>query len=617
MAEAPDYGPVFQLVNDAVFVHDAGTGAILDVNRRAEQMYAATRDQIVASRISDISEGPEYGEAQALARLRAAAAGAPQVFEWRARGRDGRVFWVEVNIAPATIGGEGRLLAVVRDVTDRKRAEEASRDAERRLRAVLETIPQLVWTCDPEGRCDYLGQQWADYTGAPLEAGLGYGWLDRLHPDDRAPAREAWAWSVRTGRMLDLRLRFRRGDGVHRWFTARALAMKDAAGRVMRWFGTCTDVDDQVRAEVELRDADRRKNEFLGVLSHELRNPLAPIRNGLYLLDHATPGSAQARHAKEVIERQTEHLTRLVDDLLDVTRISRGKVELQREALDLAELVHRTCDDHRSLFDARAVELRLEVAGPIAIDADPTRMAQVIGNVLQNAAKFSHEGGVVTVAARVRDGRAEVRVRDGGVGIAQDLLPHVFEPFVQADGGLARTRGGLGLGLALVKGLVELHGGTVRLHSDGPDRGAEVVVSVPLSASAPRSAPAREAPVPGRRALSILVIEDNVDAAQTIAEILSLEGHTVHVATDGTSGLARARELRPDVVLSDIGLPDLDGYEIARRLRGDPAFRGTRLVALSGYAQPEDRRRAREAGFDAHLAKPLGIAEILAALAAG
>ncbi len=305
-----------------------------------------------------------------------------------------------------------------------------------------------------------------------------------------------------------------------------------------------------------------------------------------------------------------------MDDLLDVTRISRGKIELEREGIDLREIVARTCDDHRGLFEGRRIELRLEQCGPVWIDADATRIAQIVGNLLQNAAKFSREGGTVTVGLCLVNGDAELRVRDDGMGIPADLLPRIFEPFVQAASGLARTKGGLGLGLAIVKGIVELHGGSVRASSEGTGRGSELVITLPSAREARPSVPASTARA-ATRSIEILVIEDNVDAAETIAEVLRMEGHRVHIATDGLSGITRARELKPEVVVCDIGLPDVDGYEVARELRKDAALRSTRLIALSGYAQPEDRERAREAGFEAHLGKPAPLDELNEIVSAG
>jgi len=356
-------------------------------------------------------------------------------------------------------------------------------------------------------------------------------------------------------------------------------------------------------SERSLREADRRKDEFLAMLSHELRNPLAPIRGGIYILEHAAPGGEQARRAHAVIDRQVAHLTRLVDDLLDVTRISRGKIRLQREPIDFAELVRRVVEDHRSAFTANNLALEAAIsAGPIWIDADATRVAQVIGNLLHNASKFTPAGGHVTVVVEREGGHATARIRDDGTGIDPDMLARVFEPFTQAATTMDRSRGGLGLGLALVKGLVELHAGQVAAHSDGPGKGAEVVVRFPLGAAA-YSSQAHPAVLP-YRPRRILIIEDHADAAECLQTLLELGGHDVRVAFNGQDGLRAARAFMPDVVLCDIGLPGMDGFDVARAFRADPSLGGIVLVALSGYALQEDVQRAMEAGFHRHLAKP-------------
>jgi CheY-like chemotaxis protein len=280
-------------------------------------------------------------------------------------------------------------------------------------------------------------------------------------------------------------------------------------------------------------------------------------------------------------------------------------------------VVPRICDDHRATFQDRGVDLRVDAADPAWIETDETRFAQVVGNLLHNAAKFTREGGKVVARVRAVEGQAEISVRDDGLGITADLLPRLFEPFMQAEGGLARTKGGLGLGLALVKGLVELSGGSVRARSEGVNQGAEFVLTFPLVPAPDRSLPAPPTlgTSPGRAGVQVLVIEDNLDAAHSVADVLTLEGHRVHVATSGTSGIAKARELKPAVILCDIGLPDVDGYEVARTIRADEALRSTRLIAVSGYAQPEDRQRAARAGFDMHIPKPPSMDVLLAAVA--
>jgi PAS domain S-box-containing protein len=361
-----------------------------------------------------------------------------------------------------------------------------------------------------------------------------------------------------------------------------------------------------VEARRGLEEADKNKNEFLAVLSHELRNPLTPIRNSLYVLSRAAPGSEQAKRAQEVIDRQTGQLARLVDDLLDVTRVSRNKIQLQRRQLELNQLVRHTVEDHRSLFDGKGIIVETSFAPErLPICGDEARLAQMVGNLLQNAAKYTPFGGkvrIVTAAAKSRK-RAVLRVVDTGVGIEPAILRRLFQPFMQAESTLDRSKGGLGLGLALVKGLVELHGGEVRAQSDGPGRGAEFEAELPLDETPAAEATPRVA-VSAGKGRRVLIIEDNTDAADSLREVLELSEHIVEVAYNGVDGLAAARVFEPQVVLCDIGLPGMDGYEVARTFRADPALKGVFLVALSGYALPEDLQQAWKAGFDKHLAKP-------------
>jgi len=357
-----------------------------------------------------------------------------------------------------------------------------------------------------------------------------------------------------------------------------------------------------------LAKADVNKNHFLAVLSHELRNPLAPITNSLYVLDHAVPGGEQAHRAQGVIGRQVAQLARLVDDLLDVTRIARNKIPLQRQRLELGELVRRTMEDHRPQFEKNEVHLELApTSQPVFVDGDSNRLAQIVGNLLQNSVKFTGPGGRTRVSVST-DSEAKwafVRVTDTGVGMDQEMLARLFQPFAQADATLDRSKGGLGLGLALVKGLVELHHGTIAAHSLGLGQGAEFVIRLPLALEGVSSDGhvRSSTPVPGGRR-RVLIIEDNVDAADSLREALEFGEHEVEVAYNGPAGIAKARKYAPEIVFCDIGLPGMDGYDVARAFRADDALKGVYLVALSGYAQPEDVQRATEAGFDRHLAKP-------------
>jgi PAS domain S-box-containing protein len=514
---------------------------------------------------------------------------------------------------PIRVDDAHAVLGEITDAGERERREqhvlETLRESERRYRDLFEkmtegfAIHEIV--CDASGApVDYrfleVNPAFERLTGLSREKVVGR-LLGEVLPGDNSVWISAYGKVALTGEPIQFDSH---AEGLGRHYDVFAFCPRPRQFAVL-----FVDVTARKRSEERLAEADRRKSEFIALLSHELRNPLAPIRSALFLLDHADCDPERAGRARAVIERQVDHLARLVDDLLDVTRIGSGKIELRRTRVDLGALARRVCEDHRPLFERGGVALRCEVAhAPVWVDADTTRLAQVIGNLVQNSAKFTHRGGTTWVAVAGREGHAELRVRDDGIGMEPGLLARLFEPFTQGDRTLARTSGGLGLGLALVKGLVDLHGGTVRAQSAGPGRGAQIVVELPLAnpGVAPE-APSAEAAVAG---LEIVVIEDNADAGETLVEVLRIEGHRAQLALDGRSGIALVRRVRPDVVLCDLGLPDLDGYEVARTLRAEPALARTMLFALSGYAQPEDRDRAAEAGFDAHLAKPAPVEEL-------
>ncbi len=360
-----------------------------------------------------------------------------------------------------------------------------------------------------------------------------------------------------------------------------------------------------------LAESDRRKDEFLATLAHELRNPLAPIRNALEILRHAGPEAPASPATVEMMERQVRQMVRLIDDLLDISRISRGRIELRREPIDLASAIAGAVETARPLIEASGHELTVRLPErPVAVEADPSRLAQLLGNLLDNAAKYTDRGGRIEIAAGREGDAAVVRVRDNGIGIPAALQPGVFEMFTQgpgASGRGGRRQGGLGVGLALVKSLVELHGGSVEVASAGAGQGCEFVVRLPLAATAP--AGGRPAPLPASppvlwAARRTLVVDDNRDAADSLALLLEMAGGDVRTAYDGPSALEAACAHRPEVIVLDIGMPGMDGYEVARRLRRHAATRGALLIALTGWGHEEDVRRAREAGFDHHLVKP-------------
>jgi signal transduction histidine kinase/CheY-like chemotaxis protein len=367
---------------------------------------------------------------------------------------------------------------------------------------------------------------------------------------------------------------------------------------------------DNARLYGELKEADRRKDEFLAMLAHELRNPLAPIRNALHLMRMPGLSDETIEQARQMTERQVLHLVRLVDDLLDVSRIMRGRIELRKEPVELADVIARAVETAQPVLDARGQELVLTVPpGPLRLEADPARLTQVIGNLLNNAAKFSQRPGRVWLTAEKSLQGNEVvlivKVRDEGSGIQADLLQHVFDLFVQGDRTLARSHGGLGIGLTVVRKLVELHGGSVTAHSEGPGKGSEFIVRLPVELDQPACQTGQTGTPAETAGWRVLVVDDNVDAAESLTLLLRLRGHEVQKAHTGPEALRAAAEHRPEVVVLDIGLPGMDGYEVARRLRQEPRFQETVLVAVTGYGKEDDRRRSEEAGFDHHLVKPV------------
>jgi PAS domain S-box-containing protein len=499
---------------------------------------------------------------------------------------------------------ESRTVAILfRDVTEQKRAEQRLRQSEHRFREMADEAPAMLWVTDAQHESTFLSRGWYEYTGQTAAEALGMGWLEAVHPDDRSGSRRAFLEAAGRREPFTMEHRLRTASGAYRWVLDTGRPRIGPDGAFLGYIGSVIDIHERRVAEEALRDADRRKGEFLGVLSHELRNPLAPIRSGIHLLERAPAGSPIAMRALESVRRQAEQLTRLVDDLLDVTRIGRGKVELRPVALDLAALAGRAAEDYRELVQDRGLELVVDLPPDVVlVHGDETRLAQILGNLLHNAAKFTPRGGRVTLSVTACDEGAVIQVRDTGTGIEPALLESVFEPFTQVAQTLARTDGGLGLGLALVRGLAELHGGSVTAESEGRGRGTGFKVVLPLMRTGSpreRAATARGAPVRRR----VLVVDDNRDAAETLALLVETFGHEAEVAFDGPSAVAQARVRAPDVVLCDIGLPGMSGYEVAQALRAaDPD--GLQLIAVSGYAQPEDLKRAAEAGFDALVPKP-------------
>ncbi len=487
------------------------------------------------------------------------------------------------------------------EVTELQRTQQA-------LLAFSNSIPAIAWVAAADGPLERFNSQWQAYTGQTAESALGKGWMASLHPDDRLVARENWA-RVRGGNQewqIDYRLRS--AAGAYRWFQARAVPQLDADGRVLRWFGTTTDIEETRAAAQVLQDADRQKDEFLATLAHELRNPLAPIRTAVQLLASPAATDRVREQATAVITRQVGHMAHLLDDLIDIARITRRRLTLKKERMSIDELVETALETARPLTEARRQVLEATVASTgLQLVADPVRLAQILSNLLNNASKYTDAGGRITLEVTLAPGAVVFTVTDSGIGMSEAAISKVFAMFAQEQSALDRSEGGLGIGLALVKGLVELHEGTVSAYSAGPGLGSRFTVTLPAPAQEAEAAPEAQTgglPAAPDRARVVLLADDNRDAVDLLAELLRMDGHVVHTANDGLQAVALAGQLQPDVLVLDIGMPGKNGYEVARHVRAQPGGDRPLLIAATGWGQDDDRQKAMAAGFDLHLTKP-------------
>jgi PAS domain S-box-containing protein len=504
---------------------------------------------------------------------------------------------------------------VERQADELHRADQReAREALEEYRRIVETANEGIWTLDADACVTFVNQRMAELLGCQVADIVGRGVQDFTFAEDLPRFHALWD-RRRAGVSEQADVRFRHASGREVWVLMAARPLLDDRGQFRGALDMFTDVTDRRRAEDALREADRRKDEFLAMLAHELRNPLAPIRNALEILRLRNTDATAAQRARDMMERQVQQLVRLVDDLLDVSRITRDRIELRREQVDLRQVVERGVETVQPAIKVAGHELVLDLPNePLIADIDAVRMAQVLANLLSNAAKYTEGSGRIAICLRPEGDAAVLCISDNGIGIKPELLPHIFDLFVQGDRSIARTQGGLGIGLTLVKKLVEMHGGTVQANSAGMGSGSEFIIRLPLGVSNMASLSPGADLAPARHRRHILVVDDNVDAAESLTMLLRLMNHQVCIAHDGPSAIEAARKDRPDVVLLDIGLPVMDGYEVARRLREIPALKGTQMVAVTGYGQDEDRRRALECGFHQHLTKPVDLAVLQALL---
>jgi PAS domain S-box-containing protein len=534
---------------------------------------------------------------------------------YRIRHADGS--WRTVEDTAQVIRDSGgravQLVGAIVDVTARAVAAERQRASEERYRHLFEANPHPMWVFDVE-TLQFLAVNEAaiSHYGYSREEFGRMTIIDLRLPDD-VPTLRVRLGATPEGLQRHGIRQHRKQDGslIDVEVTSCGLTF---AGRPARLV-LAQDVTEQQRAERALQEASRRKDEFLAMLAHELRNPLAPIRYATQMLQMIGAQDPRIGRARDVIDRQVDHLVRLVDDLLDVSRVSRGKIELRRSRIELAAILRQAVETSRPLVDARRHALHLTLPDePVYVDGDTTRLTQVVSNLLNNAAKYTDAGGHLELSLEAVAGEAVIRVRDDGRGLDPAALEHVFEPFFQVDRNLDRSEGGLGIGLSLVKDLVELHGGRVEARSAGRGRGSEFVVRLARVPSAAAGATTADEAAPCRHRLRILVVDDNLDAAEGLVELLQLDGHETLMASDGEQAVHVALQERPDVVLLDIGLPKLDGRGACRAMR-DGGLTQALIVAMTGYGQDEDRRASASAGFDAHQIKPVKLSTIRRLLA--
>jgi PAS domain S-box-containing protein len=598
--------------DDAIIGKDVN-GIITSWNRAAERLFGYAADEAVGRPIAMLAPPDRIDEMPGiLNRIRRGER--VDHFDTVRRAKDGRLLPIALTVSPIK-DEDGNIIGaskIARDISERRRTEEALREERARLHATLHGIGDAVIVTDAEGRVTMMNPVAQRLTGWNEDAAghLLAEVFRIINEQSRQPAENPVAQVLRQGQIVGLANHtvLIGKDGSERPIDDSAAPIKNEQGQTVGVVLVFRDVTERRRAEQVLKEAVRRKDEFLATLAHELRNPLAPICNALELLRHADGKPAVMEQARGMVERQVWHMVRLVDDLLDISRITRGKLQLRKERVELAATIRSAIEAARPLVDTHGHELTVTLPPqPVYLHADPIRLAQVFSNLLTNSAKYTEKGGHVWLTAERKGSEAVIAVRDTGIGIPAEHLSHIFEMFSQLTPALERSQGGLGIGLALVRGLMELHGGTVEAHSAGPGKGSEFIVRMAVMDSPvpapPEPAQSEKHPCGPRR--RILVVDDNRDAADSLVMMLRRMGHEASPAYDGLEALQAAAAFCPDVVLLDIGLPKMNGYEVARHIRRQPWGKVVALIAISGWGQEEDKRRALESGFDHHLTKPV------------
>ena len=624
-------------------------GMITLFNSGAEQMLGYRATEMVGLRTPEImhlaSEVERRGEelSREFGRevrgfevfVAYAKAGKFERREWTYVRKDGQRLTVNL-VVTAVRNAAGEItgfLGVAEDITERKRSEEALRKSEERFDLAVAGSNDGLWDWDVRTNEVYYAPRFKELLGFRDDefANTFAAFETALHPDDRQETLDLVQRHLQDRDPYDVEYRLLTESGEYRWFRARGQAIWDATGQAIRMAGSLTDITERKQAEaaleqnaaeirrayetLRLAEAEARKavderDQFLAMLSHELRNPLSAILNGVGVLGHARADREAVEHAREAIQRQVHHMSRLLDDLLDVARVTQGKIGFRPRPLDLNELVLESTEAIQPIMDAHAHEFSfVQAPQSVIVEGDPTRLLQIVENLLTNAAKYTPRGGKIAVELRKKGSFCELCVRDNGRGIDPDLLEEIFDMFFQSNHALDRSEGGMGVGLTLVRALVEMHGGTVRAQSDGIGKGSRFLVRLPLATKPTLSSDKGVTSETGR-AVRVVLIEDNQDSREMLQAMLRLDGHQVESAGDGQKGLETILQQRPDIAVIDIGLPIIDGYQVARQVRQHFSKSEVLLVALTGYGQEKDREAAYQAGFDEHLVKPVNLQKL-------
>lgn len=613
---------IFESASDAVVSKDL-EGRVTSWNSGAEQLFGYSAEEMTGTSISRII--PEDLQAEERLILEQIRAGERvEHMETERLHRSGRRIPMSVTISPIR-DSSGRIIGastIARDNTQRHAAMHALQQSEARFQRLADNAPMMIWQVDADNCGIWFNRAWLDFTGSDLTQLVGSGWTQALHRDDRERVIEQRLAHAALREPFETEYRMLRRDGKYQWMYDRGAPMFEGENnRFTGFIGSAVDISDRKQAIAELSRAARRKDEFLATLAHELRNPLAPILTAAQLMQRASTLDPALRSASEIIERQARHMTRLVDDIIDVSRISRRRVVLRRQRLALDGPLAAAIEATRPGIEARAQRLHVSVPpDPLYVDGDPTRLAQIFGNLLGNAVKYTPQGGHIQVSLAAESGQVVARIRDSGKGVEPSQLEEIFEVFAQGDHSLDSVQDGLGLGLHLARQLVELHGGKIEARSEGAQRGSEFIIRLPQAEAPEPTGPAAgmgaggEHEASAAKGLRLLVADDNADVRRSLAMLLECDGHEVHMAGDGEEAVAVAARVQPDLILLDIGMPKLNGYDAARRIRQLAGGDAIHLVALTGWGNAEDRQRARDAGFDQHWTKPLEYSTLRAAI---